>query len=49
MKKTLLVLVLTVGTLVSKAQSLGTMGGITITKESKYYNTVLGGIWADFG
>jgi hypothetical protein len=49
MKKTLLVLVLTVGTLVSKAQSLGTMGGITITKESKYYNTALWGAWVDFG
>jgi hypothetical protein len=49
MKKTLLVLVLTVGTLVSKAQSLGTMGGITITKESKYYNTALWGTWVDFG
>ena len=49
MKKTLLVLVLTVGTLVSKAQSLGTLGGLTVTKESKYYNTVLGGVWIDFG
>jgi len=49
MKKTLLVLALTVGTLVSKAQSIGSMGGITITKESKYYNTALGGAWVDFG
>ena len=49
MKKTLLVLVLTVGTLVSKAQSLGTLGGLTVTKESKYYNTALGGVWVDFG
>ena len=49
MKKTLLVLVLTVGTLVSKAQSLGTLGGLTVTKESKYYNTALWGTWVDFG
>jgi hypothetical protein len=25
------------------------MGGITITKESKYYNTALWGTWVDFG
>jgi len=49
MKKVLLVLTLTAGTLIGKAQSLGTMGGITITKESKYYNTALWGTWVDFG
>jgi hypothetical protein len=49
MKKVLLVLAI-IATLGAKAQtSIGTIGGLTLTKESKYYNTALYGAWIDLG
>ena len=48
MKKILLSLAI-IATLGAKAQSIGSIGGLTLTKESKYYNTVLYGAWIDFG
>ena len=49
MKKVLLSLAI-IATLGAKAQtSIGTVGGLTLTKESKYYNTALYGVWVDLG
>ena len=49
MKKLLLSLAI-IATLGAKAQtSIGALGGLTLTKESKYYNTALYGVWIDLG
>jgi hypothetical protein len=49
MKKVLLVLAIGISMGASAQTSIGTIGGLTLTKESKYYNTALYGAWIDLG